>query len=1348
MALAELFLSAIIQVLFQQLASGAIKGLASREKVESHFDKLKHNLLMIQAVLDDAEEKQLTQAPVKLWLESLRDLAYDLEDILDEITIQAAIQHSKRIEQSRASMVWKLIPTCGSFAPSAIVSNHKMMSKIKDITNRLQFIVKQRTELDLKDNSGGPSNRSSVIRSPSVSLVNESLVYGREEDKEAIKMLILGGVHDDVSVIPIVGMGGIGKTTLAQLVYNDRNVKQNFDVRAWVCVSEEFDVISITKTLYESVTGDVSKSENLDMLQVKLKEKLGKEKFLIVLDDVWNDNYGKWDDLRRPFQLGTPGSRIIVTTRNESVASVVGSPRTAYHMKLLTDDDCLSLLAQHASRSFHENSELKEVGLGLVKKCKGLPLAAKTLGGLLRSKETKEEWSAVLYSKIWDLLEQNILPVLRLSYHHLPSHLKHLFAYCSIFPKDYDFKKNELVYLWMGEGFLEKPNERKRKEVLGLEYFNELLSRSFFQRSSDRDECFVMHDLINDLAQFVAGGTCYRLDEKMDTNQEYKIHDKARHGSFLRHEYEVFSKFKAFNQVRGLRTFLPMPVENSLVWPPFYLSNKILAELIPGLHRLRVLSLSGYSITELPSSICNLIHLRYLNLSGTSVTTLPDTLGDIYNLQTLSLHNCRSISKLPSTLGKLSNLRHLDNSDTEKLKDMPVEIGKLSCLQTLPKIVLSKDGGLGLRELRDLKLLRGSLAILELQNVTNIEDVRDASLCTHELDELQLTWGSDMDQTRDRSAEEKVIDLLKPCENLRSLKISCYGGFSFPSWIGDPLFRKLSNISILSCLECKFLPPLGQLPELKHLVIENMPKVKCISTEFYGSGVVDPFPKLETLRFDHMPEWEKWSAFADGKDIKFPLLHQLTMSKCSKLTRVSPLNFPVLRELDLKECSKVLLENFSNLDSLNSLKVEAITGLSYLPRELTQSLSTLEVLECCGCNELLSLWQNEIPLEHLTHLKRLVIADCKQLVSFGQGEQQFPSKLEVLEVFSCANLISLPNKLSNLNSLRELIIKNCVKFISFPESGLPPMLKRLEILSCNALESLPSNISDLERLEIKECSSLRSWERGSFPVSLKKLAIKNCTQLEAVSEVMFPQNSSMLLEDLSLCTWPNFSNLLQRLHGFSHLVELYLSSCSGLRHFPEQGLPLNLRALSIEDCANLKSLPAKIQSMQYLVSLELRSCPRLDNFPKCDLPVSLSSLRIWDSKKFKPLTQWGLHRLTSLREFSICGGFKELELLGDGDGLFPPSLTKFSIARFPKLTSLCKVLENLTLLRHLSIMNCANLDGLPSEALLEKLWHLELSDCPLLKPKCVRDKGDYWPKIAGIPCVEIDGTYIYKQTSV
>ncbi|CAI9764990.1 unnamed protein product [Fraxinus pennsylvanica] len=516
-----------------------------------------------------------------------------------------------------------------------------------------------------------------------------------------------------------------------------------------------------------------------------------------------------------------------------------------------------------------------------------------------------------------------------------------------------------------------------------------------------------------------------------------------------------------------------------------------------------------------------------------------------------------------------------------------------------------------------------------------------------------------------------------------------------------------------------------------------MRKVKHIGVEFCGAVAV-PFQGLESLRFYDMPEWETWSRSADGEEYEnqFPQLTQLTIFKCPKLTNVSPLKLPVLCDLDLQECNNVVLRSFSNLKKLNYLKVESVTGLSHLPGELLQSTESLEVLECCNCRELLSLWENGDTVEHLVRLRRLVVADCSELVFLCKEEHQMPSNLEVLELFRCPSLISIPN-MSNLRILREFIIKNCKRLASFPENGVPPMLRRLEILSCNALVSLPSSFSNLERLEVKDCSSLRTCLDGNFPISLKKLTIKTCNQL---SEAMLPPNNEISLEELTISKWLNFSSLLQRVHSFSHLFELYLSDCNGLDNFPENGLPPNLRTLSIEHCSNLKALPMQIRNLTSLVSLEIRTCRRLQNFPRCDFPPNLSSLRIWDSRKLEPLARWGLHRLTSLEEFSICGGFQELEFLGDDDSLFPRSLTKFSIARFPKLTSLSKVLENLTSLQHLSIMNCRNLNDLPSENLLDKLWRLEIRDCPPLKQRCLKDKGDYWNKIAGIPCVESSET--------
>ncbi|XP_073307713.1 putative disease resistance RPP13-like protein 1 isoform X1 [Primulina huaijiensis] len=1341
-------LGALLDKALEKLSDAAITAVAHQVWMTSYFDKLHELGILINGVLEDAEDKQLTSKPVKAWLEELRDLTYYLDDVLSEIRYRALVQASKEIQNQKTRNVpssnvihaarSKVIHTCRGFMPGGLVFNCRLSSKIMEITNRLDQIAKKKNALSLMENRGSPSSRAGEIRSGLPVAVTESKVYGRDDDMKAIKEMLftVESSGQNFRVIPIVGMGGIGKSTLAQLLYEDLDVEENFDVRVWVHVSQKFDALKITKMIHTSITklsdtGDM----NLAMLQQDLHEKLKKVKFFIVLDDAWNENYYKLHTMCSHLRFGLPGSKIIVTTRSHGVGSVVGYGQSAYHLKLLTDEDCQCLLAQSSHISFQDNLDLREVGQRLAKKCKGLPLAAEILGGILRSKYSESEWKDVLDSKIWDLPQENILPVLRLSYDHLPSHLRNPFAYCSVLPKDYEFDQNELILLWMGEGFLDVPNEQRRKEDLGHAYFNELLSRSFFQRKIGRDSKFVMHDLIRELANFVSGGVCCHLEEKLGTAQTYQLPKKTRHASFLCHEYEVFHDFESFGQVKGLRTFLPMPVQNPS--PPSHMSSRILVELLPRLRSLRTLSLSGYSITELPSSVCKLILLRHLNLSGTLILTLPPSVSDLLCLEILCLSKCRFIHDLPSTLGDLSNLRLLDISDTDQLKEMPVEIGELIHLQTLPKIVLSRVDNLGLKELRLLKQLRGTLAIFDLQNTSNLDDATEADLWGKtELEDLQLSWGSGTVNSQAISAKD-VMERLQPHHNLRKLKIDSYKGVNFPDWIGDPLYRKLTSLYLVNCAECSTLPPLGQLPGLEHLHIGGMPRIKCIGIEFYGSGAEVPFERLETLGFGDMQGWEEWSAFTrtDGRT-PFPLLRGLTMSKCDKLDDVAPLSLPSLQELEIEECNIVLLKSFCDLENVKNLKVKSIAALSHLPMELMQP--TLEVLECRSCNGMQFVWPSKMSLTQLAKLRRMVIAECDQLVSLGEGEQQLPCSLEVLELLHCGSVMSLSNDLSSLEFLRELVIKDCAKFVEFSKNGIPPTTKILEILGCHALKSLPANISDLEILEIKDCSSLKTWKMTNFPATIKKLMIANCNSLDPVTKLMFPKDRVVSLEVASLSNWVNYKHFLSFSLKFSNLFELYLCSCDGLEHFPEHGLPPSLRLLAIKDCKQLRSMPEKICGMRTMKSIEMGGCPELENFPNCGFPPYLSSLSIWECKKFKPLNEWGLNKLNLLEEFSIGGGFEEVEQLGDSE-IFPPSLVRLSIAGFPVLNSISKVLGNLRLLRELSVSNCPRLNGLPSKQVLEKLGHLKIKECPLVIKKCLKKNGKYRSKIAGIASVKMEG---------
>ncbi|XP_059652592.1 putative disease resistance RPP13-like protein 1 [Cornus florida] len=563
------FLLASIQMLFDRMASREFISFFSKRKFDDGLvHKLKLTLLAIQAVLDDAEDKQITNKNVKDWLDELQHVVYQAEDLLEEIATKALgkkleADHVQSQTQGSTAQVGfsrffhpitcSLLPINHSVSTSAYLSDESIEFRMKEVINELEGFVNQNNSLNLAENVG----RKQWQRQETTSLV-ESNVYGRNNDKERIIELLLSdnATGNEICVIPIVGIGGMGKTTLAQLIYNDARVNGNFHMKSWVCVSDAFDICKITKKIVDDVTASNNDFNNLDQLQIKLKASLAGKKILIVLDDVWNHNYNDWDFLRRPFSGGAQESRIIVTTRIDEVASAMGTV-PSHHLEQLSFEDCWSLFSKHAfgSRDFMDHSDQESIGKQIVEKCKGLPLAVKSLGGLLRSKQDIEDWKNILKSEIWDLVSE-ISPALRLSYHYLPSHLKRCFAHCSKFPKDYIFEKRKLVQLWIAEDLVHQPKSNKLMEDEGNYYFCELLSRSFFQRLSGINSCFVMHDLIHDLAQHISGKFCFRLDDDKPLD---RICEKVLHFSYVQGEYDAFEKFKVVNEVQYLQTFISFP---------------------------------------------------------------------------------------------------------------------------------------------------------------------------------------------------------------------------------------------------------------------------------------------------------------------------------------------------------------------------------------------------------------------------------------------------------------------------------------------------------------------------------------------------------------------------------------------------------------------------------------------------------------------------------------------------------------------------------------------------------------------------------------------------------------------
>ncbi|XP_022756851.1 putative disease resistance RPP13-like protein 1 [Durio zibethinus] len=1407
-SLGDAVVSALFRSLVDLTSSAHFIKFAGRKKILSELKKWETMLLNINASIEDAEEKQTTSQSVKLWLTVLRDIAYDAEDIIDELATEA--QHRQMKEDpdpsSAAREVRRYISTCClSFNPSTVKFSTKMESKIKKLTARLEEAVAMKDDLSLVENDRGRYERMRE-RLRTSSLVDDSRVYGREGDKEAILDLLMKDSDDGVGVVSIVGMGGVGKTTLAQLVYNDAKVERFFDLRVWVCVSEEFDVVRVTTTVLQAVTLESCNLNDLNLLQVSLKEKLFGKKFFIVLDDVWNENYEQWEILCRPFIAGAAGSKILVTTRNEGVASIMATCGT-YHLKELTDDDCLSLFTRHAlgTLDFEGHPNLKKIGEEIVRKCKGLPLAAKTLGGLLRTKGNRDEWEDILKSKMWDFPEERsgILPALRLSYHHLPFHLKRCFSYCAIFPKDYEFDKDELVLLWMAEGFLHQTKEKKQMKDIGVEYFHDLRSRSFFQQSTSNKSHYVMHDLINDLAQFVSRETCFNFDgEKL-----YSRVEKFRHLSFLRHQYDISKRFEILYQMKCLRTFLALPI-HTLPWATnSYISNNVLQELLPRLTYLRVLCLSGYCIVELPHHIGSLIHLRYLNLSHTRIKSLPDSVGSLFNLQTLILHGCKNLIKLPQAIENLINLHVLDLTDTDNFTEMPMHIGNLKNLQILSKFIVQRDRRPGIGELKGLLHLRKELSILGLENVVDARDAMDYILKDKQgLDGLDLQWSHEFLDHGNGEDGMPVFNMLQPHENLKKLRIVFYGGRKFPSWLGGSSWANIVDISLSNCRNVMFLPELGRLPSLKKLSIDGMNGVKELAFGFFGDSLPfsKPFPVLEVLQFQNMLNWKYWyyPNKANKEDGEFPSLRELMIHNCPKLYQKLPrylpslvkliikgcpkmansvMSLPSLLELNIEDCSKMVPRSMVDLTSLTTLRIRSLSDLTCLPDGFQQFPGALKHLVLFNCTGLTSLWQKGTEFENIVSIQHAEINGCSQSFSLGGNEKGLVPNglyclmsLEHLHIESCPKFVSFLETgffatlrhlqlrdcpvLKNLPSwimrhseftsclLEDLEIEECPSLKCFPRGSLPPSLKRLKIQGCIGLHSLPEGLmqadnnksaSYLENLEIIGCPSLVYFPEGKLPTSLKMLKIWDCLKLEPLSDRMLPNNAS--LECIGIWNCATLISLPKSLQNLTCLVELNISNCQDLKYFPEIGLPLpNLRTLDICTCVYLNSLPDQMLNLTSLQYLTICDCPCLVSFPRGGLPPNLLSLEIWDCKELKePVSKWNLHTLTSLRDFSIAGG-PEMVSFPDERCLLPTTLVSVYIARLHNLESLSSGLQNLSLLEELEIVECPKLRCLPRKGLPATLGRLCIRNCSLLENQCSREKGEYWPLIAGIPCVEIE----------
>ncbi|KAK9667061.1 hypothetical protein RND81_14G229700 [Saponaria officinalis] len=954
-------------------------------------------------------------------------------------------------------------------------------------------------------------------REETCSYVYKEEVVGREGDVDkVVHMLLDSGSRESISFLSIVGVGGLGKTTLAQLVFNDERIKSEFPLRLWTCVSDEnandFDVKKILTYILESVSNDKHDGFAMDMVQRKLGGLLGGKKYIIVLDDVWNEDRDKWLGLRKFLMMGGIGSRVLVTTRSKRTAIVVDDEHK-YELEGLSPENSWHLFEMTAfgekGKGTHDVnfSELVKLGKQIVEKCFNVPLAIRVVGTLLYGQDIRK-WRSFQECGLAKLNngENKIMSILKLSYDNLESPLKACFTYCSLFPKDFKIKKENLIRLWISQGYIVPFDVGQSLEDAADEYFSILLRRCFFQGVETNEfggvKSFRIHDLIHDVALKVARNDVVTLNSII-----------SNLGDDVHHVFHLGSKFKG--------GFFPKCKIRSYVRDGFEINFPVV-KLVENCNFLRTLDLHDLDIQALPDSIGKLLHLRYLDLSiNRRLLRLPNSITKLYNLQTLDLYGCSKLEELPKDLAKLVNLRYLDISWCIGLSHMPSGLNKLSCLCVLTDFMVGEGDSGGLEILQALTNLRGNIQIRISKNfrcAKKSSEFKEGYLIKMKhLETLAVKLGVTKNN-------ETLLEKLKPPSSVKALELVYYNATTLPAkwWRGeDNLATLLPNLVCLylfNCYNLLCLPSLSKLLHLKSLSLERLPKLEYIEDTSNEAFAFTFFPSLEYLKLVRMYNLKGWRKSEEANcnvwQLSFIKLSELDVRSCGKLA-----SFPTCPRLEkltlldvneelkmslLKEEQLIKLREveINNLDHLQSLPTASLTSLCISENTELESFSELEetifkgcislkslsIVYCCRLRSINGGWW-----KHLTAFESLRLRCLPQLTFSGRGLARdnndndndndddddgtpwrfLEGRLRSLQLI-WLDIKTLPTGMRYLTSLENLELDGCKNLESLPEwISCLSSLRSLRISYCDRFKLLPGHVRDLtslQLLQVTECS--------------------------------------------------------------------------------------------------------------------------------------------------------------------------------------------------------------------------------------------------------------------------------------
>ncbi|KAH7657854.1 P-loop containing nucleoside triphosphate hydrolase protein [Dioscorea alata] len=922
--------------------------------VKTELQKLRRRMVRIGNVLKDAEKRRIQEETVKGWVDELKDVMYEADDIIDLCMIQGAgflqDDHS---------------PPKSSFCPRVRCDFHlfsclrgvrfrcAIAKKIKNLNVKLQEISEDKDKFNFitSSNSSDAYHMNEASYHQSSSLPEPDIVGWdiRDATKSLVELLV-SHPEQKCRLFAIIGMGGIGKTTLAQQIYNDPKISDAFVLCSWIWVSKSFTSrIDLLKEIIRNIGGKYGECTTISELQNILCDFLCEKSLFLVLDDVWDENI--WVDLiKNTIERTTTKCRVLVTTRDRNTAVKMGATHIHRVNKLPSDVGWEFLCKKvFTNNNTQDIQRLKDIGMKIVEKCDGLPVAIKAIAGLLITKsKNKKEWENVLNSDAWTIkgLPEGLQGALYLSYEALPSALKHCFLYCALYPRGHEFDVEDLVCHWIAEGYIEAKGNASMEDV-AKSYYMELICRSFLEPDPEYVDMSIctIHDLLRALAEFFAGDESFSGDPQEEQSTESM--KKLRRLTVISNRESV--SIPHLDCLRSLR-----------LWTPPSLSTQVIGNL----KHLRLLFLNGDKIENIPDNIGDLVHLRLLDLKHTCIFNLPNSLGNLINLQFLMLNDCKSLHILPNSITKLYNLRWLRVEDTP-LNYVPKGIGKLKHLHHVEGLIIGNSGDDGEEgcNLEELQILE-KLSFLHVKNLEKSSSKSSSVLLSKiHLRELWLhctpNYTDRHIQQREMDRIVQVFDELCPPPCLEDLGIDNFFGGRYPKWMSSTSINaalpELIYLKLINCLNCLHLPQLGQLPQLKYLKIEGATAIVSIAPEFLGNNgepTEIAFPKLETLLFINMSNWEEWSLISREEEDNEP--------ESSKL-----LLFPHLNRIVIESCPKLKALprglNLANIQELEITKAHSLSRVSYLP-----ALKELVVADCpmLECVEKLESLQSLMVIDH------------------------------------------------------------------------------------------------------------------------------------------------------------------------------------------------------------------------------------------------------------------------------------------------------------------------------------------------------------------------------------------------